>query len=271
MVRNINEVADAVYLEIASKAQYWDFNSWRKPLVKTMNTIKNACNGDVITISSEDTYAEASMLVQIAVEMAKTGKKVLYFSNMDGEKVALNRMLANEGLVPFCHITEGALSAAEWKRLAQAASALIGLNIYFAPISADGKDIPKIVEEIGAVDFIVIENVHTSFIGKVLTESCVNEAKKIANKTGFVIVCGTNGLWGGDKRLKLANKVLTIRLNDNPESENPNRCRLEWEDRFTDMQHKEEFGAVWFWDFGAFRDIDCENFGSETEIEEETP
>ena len=268
MVLNINEVAEAVYRETVSKAQYLDFNTWRKPLVKTMNAIKNACNGDVITISSEDAHAEASMLVQIAVEMAKTGKKVLYFSNMDGYKVALNRMLANEGLVPFCHITEGSLSAAEWKRLAQAASALIGLNIYFAPISANCKDIPKIVEELGAVDFIVVERID-SFFGnrpKPLVQPDVIRAKEIANETGSVIVCGTNGLWGGGERLKCSNKVLEIRLNDNPESENPNLCRLEWEERFTDMQHKNKFDAVWLWDFGAFRDIDCENFAErETE------
>ena len=255
---HIKEVTEAVYQEIASKSQYLDFNFWRKSLAKTMKIIKNAPNGDIITISSKDACAEASMLVQIAVEMAKTGKKVLYFSNMDGEKIALNRMLANEGLVPFCHITEGALSAAEWKRLAQAASALSGLNIYFAPISAVGKDIPKIAEEIGAVDFIVIERINSLFIKGPLVQSDALGAKEIANKTGSVIVCGTNGLWGGDERLKCSNKVLTIRLKDDPESENPNLCRLEWEDRFTDMQHKNEFDAVWLYDFGAFRDIDQE-------------
>lgn len=264
MTRHIKEVTEAVYQELVSKAQYWDLDSWRKPLEKTMKTIKNACNGDIITISSKDAYSEASMLATIAVEMAKTGKKVLYFCNMDGEETALSRMLAIEGLVPLLRIIEGGLTAEEWKRLAQAAISLNGLDIYFAPKQAVGKDIPEIVEEIGAVDFIVIENVKSSFRRDVFTEPCVIEAKKIANKTGSVFVCGTNGLWGGDERLKCSNKVLTIWQDDNPESENPNLCRLEWEDRFRNMQRKEEFNAIWLYDFGYFRDIDRENFGSET-------
>lgn len=114
----LNELISAVIEKVNENAKnkktIWGLETGFKKLDAITNGFQKQ---DLIIIASRPSVGKTSLALNLAYNMAKTGKKVGFFSLEMGGEPLIQRLLSMEAVVPSELIRSGQLSDAQWDRI----------------------------------------------------------------------------------------------------------------------------------------------------------
>ena len=231
----IKKINEEFYHEISSRSKArvseiasLESEGYGKLLI---DNILNLCDGDYVMVESNNEDTEFSLFVKMAIDVAKAGKKVLFFH--DGRHIheTYETFLAHEALVNRYYIRTGHLNAAEWRRLAMAASELSKLPIDFrtagelTDAECLGLQRSCEYENDTPYDCVFISNMWvTEKPGFHWQERIEREISILARRMGAVFVIGSAG-YPVDKSRNGAKSIL-VNYDDTPEIDVPNRTEI---------------------------------------------
>lgn len=116
--------------------------------------------GNLVILAARPGVGKSAFAMQIAENVAKTGKKVVVYSmEMKGEELA-ERLIANHSGVPMDHIIQHEFEKADWQKMTDAANELYKLPII---VNDEANVAPSKVRtealEIGDAELIVVDYV----------------------------------------------------------------------------------------------------------------
>ena len=134
---------------------------------------------DLVLIGARPAMGKTSFALNVARNMAVAGRKVVFFSlEMPREQLA-QRVLATEARVEGSKFRTGLIEANEWDRIAQAASALSNIELYFDDTSTITVPLMKArIRRMKNVDAVIIDYLQL-MTGTKHTENRVQEVSQI--------------------------------------------------------------------------------------------
>ena len=134
---------------------------------------------DLVLIGARPAMGKTSFALNIARNMAVAGRKVVFFSlEMPKEQLA-QRVLATEARVEGSKFRTGLIESNEWDRIAQAASALSNIELYFDDTSTITVPLMKArIRRMKNVDAVIVDYLQL-MTGTKRTENRVQEVSEI--------------------------------------------------------------------------------------------
>ncbi len=176
---------------------------------------------DLIIIGARPAMGKTSFALNIARNVAMTGKKVVFFSlEMSNEQLA-SRVLSTEARVESNKLRSGDISPDEWVRLAQATDRLTKCNLYFDDTaSITVPEIKSKVKRARDVECIVIDYLGLMESAK-KSDSRVQEIteitrslKMLAKDMKIPVICCCQLSRGPEKNGKSSNRPMLSDLRD---------------------------------------------------------
>ncbi len=176
---------------------------------------------DLVLIGARPAMGKTSFALNIARNVAMTGKKVIFFSlEMSNEQLAA-RVLSTEARVESNKLRSGNISSEEWMRLAEATDRLTKCNLYFDDTSSI--TVPEMKSKIKRtkdVDVIIIDYLGLMESAK-KKENRVQEVteitrslKMLAKDLKIPVVCCAQLSRGPEKNGKSSNRPMLSDLRD---------------------------------------------------------
>ncbi len=134
---------------------------------------------DLVLIGARPGMGKTSFALNVARNMAVAGRKVVFFSlEMSKEQLA-QRVLATESRVEGSKFRTGLIESNEWDRIAQAASALSNIDLYFDDTTMITVPLMKArIRRMKNVDAVIIDYLQL-MTGTKRTENRVQEVSEI--------------------------------------------------------------------------------------------
>ncbi len=176
---------------------------------------------DLILIGARPAMGKTSFALNIAANVAKIGKKVVFFSlEMSNEQLA-TRLLATEARVESNKLRSGKIAQEEWVRLSQAAERFMNYNLYLDDTSTiTVPEIKSKIRRMKNVDCIVLDYLGLMQSAK-KSENRVQEVTEITRslkllakdmKIPVVVCCQLSR--GPEKNGKASNRPMLSDLRD---------------------------------------------------------
>ncbi len=216
--RHIRDVLQNVYQEIETTAENKGAITGSKTGFSGLdNVLVQMGKGDLVIVGARPGMGKTSFAMNIAVNVAKTGKAVAIFSLEMSAEQLVTRILSSEALVDSKRIRTGQLKTEDWDNIANVISSLSGSDIYIDDTSAiTATEMKAKIRRIPNLGLVVID-----YIG--LMQSTVNtdnraqqvgeisrNLKIMAKDMGIPIICcaqlnrGTESRTGDNKKPTLA-------------------------------------------------------------------
>ncbi len=216
--RHIRDVLQNVYQEIETTAENKGAVTGSKTGFSGLdNVLVQMGKGDLVIVGARPGMGKTSFAMNIAVNVAKTGKAVAIFSLEMSAEQLVTRILSSEALVDSKRIRTGQLKTEDWDNIANVISSLSGSDIYIDDTSAiTATEMKAKIRRIPNLGLVVID-----YIG--LMQSTVNtdnraqqvgeisrNLKIMAKDMGIPIICcaqlnrGTESRTGDNKKPTLA-------------------------------------------------------------------
>lgn len=216
--RHIRDILQNVYQEIETTAENKGAITGTKTGFSGIdNVLVQMGKGDLIIVGARPGMGKTSFAMNIATNVAKSGKAVAIFSlEMSGEQL-VTRILSSEALVDSKRIRTGQLKNEDWDNIATVITSLSGCDIYIDDTSAiTATEMKAKMRRIPNLGLVVID-----YIG--LMQSTINtdnraqqvgeisrNLKIMAKDFGIPIICcaqlnrGTESRTGDNKKPTLA-------------------------------------------------------------------
>ncbi len=135
--RHIRDVLQNVYQEIETTAENKGAVTGSKTGFSGLdNMLIQMGKGDLVIVGARPGMGKTSFAMNIAVNVAKTGKAVAIFSLEMSAEQLVTRILSSEALVDSKKIRTGQLKTEDWDNIAGVISSLSGCDIYIDDTSA---------------------------------------------------------------------------------------------------------------------------------------
>lgn len=216
--RHIRDVLQNVYQQIETVSEnHGAITGTQTGFSGLDNLLIQMGKGDFIIVGARPGMGKTSFAMNIATNVAKTGKSVAIFSlEMSGEQL-VTRILSSEAMIDSKALRTGQLKVQDWDNIAGVVSSLSGCEIYIDDTSQmTTTDIKAKMRRIPNLGLVVID-----YIGLMQpTISTGNRAQEVgdisrnlkimAKDFGIPIICcaqlnrGTEGRTGDNKKPTLA-------------------------------------------------------------------
>jgi len=216
--RHIRDILQNVYQEIETTSESGGAITGSKTGFSDLdNVLIQLGKGDLVIVGARPGMGKTSFAMNIAVNVAKTGKAVAIFSlEMSGEQL-VTRILSSEAMVDSKKIRTGQLKPEDWDNIAGVITNLSGCDMYIDDTSditaAEMKSKLRRISNLGLVviDYIGLmkSTVNTENRAQQVGEISRN-LKIMAKDFGIPIVCcaqlnrGTESRTGENKKPTLA-------------------------------------------------------------------
>ncbi len=216
--RHIRDVLQNVYQEIETTAENHGAITGSKTGFSGLdNYLVQMGKGDLIIVGARPGMGKTSFAMNIAVNVAKSGKAVAIFSLEMSAEQLVTRILSSESLVDSKRIRTGQLKTEDWDNIAGVISSLSGCDIYIDDTSAiTSTEMKSKIRRIPNLGLVVID-----YIGLMQsTANTDNRAQQVgeisrnlkimAKDMGVPIICcaqlnrGTESRTGDNKKPTLS-------------------------------------------------------------------
>ncbi len=151
---------------------------------------------DLIFVAGRPGFGKTSLALNIATNVAKTGKGVAYFSlEMSAEQLA-TRVLASEAMIDSRKMMRGELENEDWIKLANTYDSLSKAPIYFDDVSAITiTEMKAKLRRLNNIKLVIIDYLQLMTTGKP-TDNRANEVQELsrnmkimARELGVAVMC----------------------------------------------------------------------------------
>ncbi len=199
-MKQINQAINEIFerIQVASNNNTMTSNRVSSGF-KNLDIILNGFeNSDLIVIGSRPAMGKTSFIINMALNMAKSGVKVLFYTfEMKESQLAL-RILSSESRIESYKFNPGMLAANEWEHITNSSASLADIPLYFVcspkrTIEAFCKEVTEAVQSTLA-DIVIIDYLQALSPEKKLQNRyeevslCTRELKHIARSLDIPVI-----------------------------------------------------------------------------------